>query len=148
MKKVLKASFITTLCILLFTTSLFAQDDAFVQQYIERYRNLAMSEQQRSGIPAAIKLAQAIHESGAGRSELAVNANNHFGIKCKAGWTGLTYQYTDDRPNECFRKYNLDFGLSERQSEIRVFVPEFNNRLCGMGIRIEKSRLCHQSELS
>ncbi|MCB0699060.1 MAG: LysM peptidoglycan-binding domain-containing protein [Chitinophagales bacterium] len=125
MKKVLKASFITTLCILLFTTSLFAQDDAFVQQYIERYRNLAMSEQQRSGIPAAIKLAQAIHESGAGRSELAVNANNHFGIKCKAGWTGLTYQYTDDRPNECFRKYNLDFESWQDHSDYLKGNPRY-----------------------
>lgn len=80
-----------------------------VQDYVERYRGLAMSEQQRTGIPAAIKLAQGIHETGAGTSKLATQANNHFGLKCKTDWTGQTFLHTDDRRNECFRKYNLDF---------------------------------------
>lgn len=87
-----------------------------VLRYIDRYRSLAMSEQQRTGIPAAIKLAQGIHETGAGTSKLAREANNHFGLKCKNGWTGDTYKYTDDRPNECFRKYNLDFESYQDQS--------------------------------
>ena len=64
-----------------------------------------MQEQKRSGIPASITLAQGIHETSAGNSELATNANNHFGIKCKKSWTGETYSYTDDAPDECFRKY-------------------------------------------
>ncbi len=76
-----------------------------VQEYISRYKDLAMREQQRSGIPASITLAQGIHETQAGKSELATNANNHFGIKCKRNWTGDTYTYTDDAPDECFRKY-------------------------------------------
>lgn len=80
-----------------------------VRDYVERYRGLAMSEQQRTGIPAAIKLAQGIHETGAGTSKLATQANNHFGLKCKSDWTGQTFAHTDDRRNECFRKYNLDF---------------------------------------
>lgn len=87
-----------------------------VQDYIERYRGLAMSEQQRTGIPAAIKLAQGIHETGAGTSKLAKEGNNHFGLKCKTGWTGQTINHTDDRRNECFRKYNLDFESYQDQS--------------------------------
>ncbi|HZH88081.1 MAG TPA: glucosaminidase domain-containing protein [Chitinophagaceae bacterium] len=77
-----------------------------VEAYIEEYKWWAMMEQQRTGVPAAIKVAQAIHETGAGTSELALNANNHFGIKCRGNqWSGGQYTYTDDRPNECFRSY-------------------------------------------
>src|SRR4051812_13243422 len=76
-----------------------------VQQYILQYKDLAKSEQQRSGIPAAIILGQGILETEAGRSELATLANNHFGIKCKKEWTGETFAHDDDAPQECFRKY-------------------------------------------
>ena len=68
----------------------FAQSDEKAKAYIERYKGLAMEEQQRTGIPAAIKLAQGLHETGYGESELCQNANNHFGIKCKKNWTGDT----------------------------------------------------------
>src|SRR5215217_7280258 len=85
-----------------------AQTGAYNEQalaYIRQYKDLAISEQQRSGVPAAITLAQGIHETQAGTSELATEANNHFGIKCKKEWQGETYAHTDDAPNECFRKY-------------------------------------------
>ena len=66
----------------------------------------------RSGVPASITMAQALHESQYGQSELAVNANNHFGIKCKRYWRGMTYFYEDDDFNNegklvksCFRAY-------------------------------------------
>lgn len=73
--------------------------------YIKKYQLLAIKEMNRSGIPASITLAQACLESGDGNSELARNSNNHFGIKCKANWTGKKIYYDDDRKNECFRKY-------------------------------------------
>jgi len=57
------------------------------------------------GIPASITLAQGILESGSGKSKLAVEANNHFGIKCHDTWNGATVHLDDDAPNECFRKY-------------------------------------------
>jgi len=60
---------------------------------------------QEYGIPASITLAQGLLESGSGNSELAVNANNHFGIKCHKEWTGETYVMDDDEKGECFRKY-------------------------------------------
>lgn len=74
--------------------------------YIERYRDLAISEMRRTGIPASITLAQGMIESDFGRSRLAREGNNHFGIKCHNGWTGPTLKHDDDRRNECFRKYN------------------------------------------
>jgi flagellum-specific peptidoglycan hydrolase FlgJ len=76
-----------------------------VQEYIKRFSPIAIEEMHRTGVPASIKLAQGISESGAGSSRLAVEGNNHFGIKCKKEWTGPTISHTDDLPNECFRKY-------------------------------------------
>ena len=56
-------------------------------------------------IPASITLAQGLLESGAGASTLAINANNHFGIKCHQDWRGKKIFHDDDEKNECFRKY-------------------------------------------
>ncbi len=74
--------------------------------YVERYKDLAVSEMKRTGIPASITLAQGMIESDFGRSRLAREANNHFGIKCHDDWTGPTIKHRDDRRNECFRKYD------------------------------------------
>lgn len=75
------------------------------QDYIDTYRGIAMSEMARTGIPASITLAQGVLESSSGLSELAVEANNHFGIKCHNDWNGLTYRHDDDQHQECFRAY-------------------------------------------
>lgn len=91
--------------LLLAGTSSQAQNSEVVLKYINAYRELAIEEMQRTGVPAAIKLAQGIHETSAGTSVLVTKSNNHFGIKCKANWTGKSVSHTDDAPNECFRKY-------------------------------------------
>lgn len=75
------------------------------ETYINTYAELAVQEMYRSGVPASITLAQGMLESGNGRSELAVTANNHFGIKCHNGWNGGRVYYDDDAKGECFRKY-------------------------------------------
>ncbi|HSC55004.1 MAG TPA: glucosaminidase domain-containing protein [Phnomibacter sp.] len=80
------------------------QDSAY-RAYIETYSLLAMAEQQRSGVPASIKLAQGLLESGAGTGELCMRSNNHFGIKCKNTWTGDKVYHDDDANGECFRAY-------------------------------------------
>lgn len=74
-------------------------------EYIEMYKDEAIKEMQRSGVPASITLAQGILESGDGNSPLARKANNHFGIKCHGDWKGKTYHQDDDARDECFRKY-------------------------------------------
>ncbi len=74
------------------------------QEYIDTYKELAVEEMKRTGIPASITLAQGILESGDGNSRLAVKANNHFGIKCH-DWKGKKMRHDDDDNNECFRKY-------------------------------------------
>ncbi len=80
--------------------------EASTSLYIDRYKDLAISEMKRTGIPASITLAQGMIESNYGNSTLAVKANNHFGIKCHNDWTGPTIRHHDDRRNECFRKYS------------------------------------------
>jgi LysM repeat protein len=75
------------------------------EDYINLYKDLAVSEMNRTGIPASITLAQGMIESDFGRSRLALEANNHFGIKCHNDWNGPTIRHNDDRRNECFRKY-------------------------------------------
>lgn len=86
--------------------------DAAANAYVEKFKDLAVVEMHRSGIPASITLAQALHESGVGGSDLALFANNHFGIKCKSYWKGNTYNHRDDDYDEkgnliksCFRSY-------------------------------------------
>lgn len=73
--------------------------------YIEQYKDIAIAEMEQYGIPASIKLAQALLESGNGNSTLARKANNHFGIKCTPEWKGRTTRHDDDYRNECFRVY-------------------------------------------
>jgi hypothetical protein len=80
--------------------------DRLVYNYIERFKYIAIQEMKQYGIPASITLAQGILESNAGRSDLAVKANNHFGIKCHKEWAGPTIYQDDDKLNECFRKYS------------------------------------------
>jgi LysM repeat protein len=90
-----------------------AQPGADIIDYINNYKKLAMDEMIRTGIPASITLAQGIHETYAGKSELVRKSNNHFGIKCKAYWTGKKVYHDDDARGECFRKYD-DPALSYR----------------------------------
>lgn len=77
-----------------------------VSNYVLQYKDIAMSNMKTYGIPASIILAQGILESGAGRGDLAVTANNHFGIKCHSDWTGDSVRHDDDASQECFRKYD------------------------------------------
>lgn len=103
MKKILLLS---ALVVLFGSQALKAQgSETAAKKYIEKYKDLAMEEQARVGIPAAITLAQGLLESAFGGSMLATEANNHFGIKCKNTWTGETILHDDDAMSECFRKY-------------------------------------------
>ena len=77
-----------------------------VLNYISNFKNIAKENMTSKGIPASITLAQGILESGAGTGNLAMQANNHFGIKCHKEWTGESVRHDDDSAQECFRKYN------------------------------------------
>ena len=95
---------VTMLCLLCSGLG-FAQSSETVRKYIDTYKDIAIAEEIRTGVPAAITLAQGIHETGAGTSDLVLSSNNHFGIKCKSDWTGPAVYHDDDAKGECFRKY-------------------------------------------
>lgn len=75
------------------------------EQYIERYKDVAIKEMKRMGVPAAITLAQGLLETENGNSALLKKSNNHFGIKCKSTWSGNGVSHDDDAVGECFRTY-------------------------------------------
>ena len=75
------------------------------EEYIERYKQIAIDHMERYGIPASITMAQGILESDNGNSPLSRSSNNHFGIKCKSDWTGRRVYHDDDAKGECFRAY-------------------------------------------
>ncbi len=101
----MRKSVIALISILFIINSLNAQSRISLNQYIDTYKSVAMEEMRIYGIPASIKLAQGILESGFGNSDLAVKAKNHFGVKC-SGWQGKTYLKDDDTKDECFRAYD------------------------------------------
>lgn len=85
----------------------YAQTSADILAYISQYKHVALEQEEKYGIPASITLAQGILESGAGKSMLTVNANNHFGIKAGSGWNGSVYLAWDDETHKSkFRKYS------------------------------------------
>ena len=101
--------------------------------YINKYRDLAIVEMYRSGIPASITLAQALHETNYGTSKLATIAKNHFGIKCKSNWIGDTYFHRDDdydnRGNlikSCFRSYDIDIDSYVDHSNFLMSRPRYS----------------------
>ena len=87
------------------TLSSLGQNSVDIVSYINNYKQMAILEMQRTGVPASIKLAQGIHETSAGKSVLVLKSRNHFGIKCKSTWTGSKVYHDDDARGECFRSY-------------------------------------------
>ncbi len=88
-----------------YSAFVFAQDVLTPSQYIELYKESAIREMKRMGVPAAITLAQGLLETESGNSPLVKKSNNHFGIKCKSNWTAGGVTHDDDAIGECFRLY-------------------------------------------
>ena len=112
--------FLIAVLALIISVSMYAQQqrNADYENYIRQFKPIAVEQMRLHGIPASITLAQGIFESGAGKSELAVNANNHFGIKKGGGWNGPVYTHADDRPDDLFRIYSSAMQSYEDHSKI------------------------------
>ena len=111
---------VSLILLILSFSCLSAQD---IRGYIKEYKAAAINEMHYYGIPASITLAQGVLESASGTSTLAVNANNHFGIKCHVDWRGDVIYHDDDEKQECFRKYNR---VSESFRDHSLFLSERN----------------------
>ena len=95
------------------------------EDYIKKYRELAVEEMKKYHIPASITLAQGLLESGAGQSTLARKSNNHFGIKCGSDWRGKTVSHDDDARGECFRAYKHPKDSYEDHSKFLAGRPRY-----------------------
>src|SRR4051812_31912897 len=116
MKKLIIAAILC--CVFAFVQ---AQDMLTPEQYIALYKDIAVREMKRMGIPAAITLAQGILETESGNSELVRKSNNHFGIKCKSNWTGESVSHDDDARGECFRLYkNAEDSYRDHSNFLRA----------------------------
>jgi hypothetical protein len=101
----MKKSVVILLCVLVGVVSVVAKERQTREEYVERYKAIAIAHMERYGIPASITMAQGILESDSGNSLLSRSSNNHFGIKCKKSWTGDRVYHDDDAKGECFRAY-------------------------------------------
>lgn len=106
----------------------YAQSQQSVQwRYIENYKDMAIDQMRRYKIPASITLAQGLCESGAGRSRLATEAHNHFGIKVGTNWNGPYIVQSDDQPDDRFRKYRTDDESYEDHSRFLVYGQRYRS---------------------
>ncbi len=129
-----KDRFLSFFAFSLLTLALCAQSKQSAQwRYIENYKDMAVDQMHRYKIPASITLAQGLCESGAGRSRLATEAHNHFGIKVGGSWSGPYIVMSDDRPDDRFRKYRTDDESYEDHSRFlttnRRYRPLFSLKL-------------------
>lgn len=99
--------------------SLKIENKGVFEAYIERFTKVALTEQEKYGIPASITLAQGIMESNAGRSKMAVKDNNHFGIKCYDKCIGCRCaNYADDDPYDMFRIFESAWESYREHSKV------------------------------
>lgn len=106
-------------CFLIPCCLLHAQSPSDIRAYVDQYKKIALEQERLYGIPAPITLAQGILESGAGKSGLATNANNHFGIKAVGGWSGKVYLAWDDETKKSrFRVYSSASASFEDHSKV------------------------------
>jgi hypothetical protein len=106
-----------------FTAS--SQNKLSRKDYIKTFKELAIREMHRSGIPASITMAQACLESENGNSDLSQKSNNHFGIKCKSDWKGEREYKDDDEKNECFRKYRSVYESYVDHTDYLMQTPRY-----------------------
>ncbi len=97
------------------------------EEYIDRYKDIAIAHMERYGIPASITMAQGILESDCGNSWLSQESNNHFGIKCKRNWTGRKVYHDDDAKDECFRAYPSVEESYRDHAEYLDHQPRYND---------------------
>ena len=126
--------------------SLRAQVRQTREEYIDRYKSIAVAHMERYGIPASITMAQGILESDCGNSRLSIMSNNHFGIKCKRNWTEASYQdhaeFLDTQPryDSLFAYSPTDYKSWARGLKAAGYAtaPDYAQRLCRI---IEEAQL-------
>jgi LysM repeat protein len=120
-----QALFLLISLLIVSTLSVHSQNKMSRRDYINTFKELAIKEMHRSGIPASITIAQGCLESDNGNSELSQRSNNHFGIKCKSDWKGEREYKDDDEKNECFRKYRTAYESYVDHTDYLMQTPRY-----------------------
>ena len=116
---------IVLLVLVMLHLSAFSQyTDQMVQSYVEKHKDLVTKLMHEYSIPASILFAQAIEATNAGGNDLAIAANNHFGILCPEGYEGEKY-YRPISATQCYKKYN---SVEESYKDHLLLLS--NNRKC------------------
>lgn len=110
-------NYILVILLLVSGTTLWGQKKYTKEEYIKKFKPIAVQQMKKSGVPASIILAQACLESNYGNSNLTVKGKNHFGIKCHNSWIGEKIYHDDDAKGECFRVYKKDEDSFEDHSD-------------------------------
>lgn len=92
------------------TITITVSNDISVEEYINQYSAIAISEMQRTQVPASITLAQGILESSAGNSYLTRKAQNHFGILCHKDWKGRQLSFFQNGQKRSYRAYSSGYA--------------------------------------
>ena len=110
------------------TTTQGTQASAFIglseADVVKSVGTVFTADQKKTGILASVSMAQFILESGYGKSELAQNANNVFGMKCSLSgntWSGSTWDGKNLADNAGSGNW-LDgarFGVSVSEDDLR-----------------------------
>ncbi|MCB0705378.1 MAG: glucosaminidase domain-containing protein [Saprospiraceae bacterium] len=95
-------------------------EELSAKTYLRRFHQVAVAEMKKFGIPASIKMAQGLLESQAGKSRLAVQNQNHFGIKCFSTSCpqGHCSNFPDDHHKDFFRIYDSAWASWRAHSEM------------------------------
>jgi flagellum-specific peptidoglycan hydrolase FlgJ len=101
MKKLLTVTLLVVSALITNTTAVSAQSAS--QTYIEKFKDNAIRIMHETGVPASIILGVAMHESGSGKSAIAQNLNNQFGVK--GGGTVVYYKH-NKKVKSAYKRYD------------------------------------------
>lgn len=124
---IFKKAIPATIILIFSISNLLGQNKFTREEYVDKYKSIATLHMERYGIPASIIMAQGILESGSGNSLLALNSNNHFGIKCKSNWKGKSVRHDDDEKQECFRAYDTVEQSYRDHADFLDTQPRYNS---------------------
>lgn len=101
MKKLLTVTLLLVSTLIATTTAVSAQSAS--QTYIEKFKDNAIRIMHETGVPASIILGVAMHESGSGKSAIAQNLNNQFGVK---GGGTVVYYKNNKKVKSAYKRYD------------------------------------------
>ena len=101
MKKLFTVTLLLVSAFIASTTAASAQSAS--QSYIEKFKDNAIRIMHETGVPASIILGVAMHESASGKSNIAQNLNNQFGVK---GGGSVVYYKHNKKVRTAYKRYD------------------------------------------